>query len=212
MPAGVEAGMVRKRTFKDNAAVVPSSWRDIAAQRKTVEVWPQWTDPPALPSRKIGDARDDLRTVAGETIELLVPLSDENGVGLEGVNLRITAWPYRPHHDITATLEISGGRSYVTIARVDGWPADPHMKTRARGHPGCGHIPREIEGHHVHRFQDNAKLGREAFGAGRDGNLPLAVPVNGSLKSFRDYLRVVGEEFNIEGLESPIGDQKTPRL
>jgi len=72
------------------------------------------------------------------------------------------------------------------------------MNTRARGHPGCGHIPLEIDGHHVHRFEDNAKLGREAFGA---GNLPLAVPVNGRLESFRDFMRVVGEEFKIDGLD-----------
>jgi hypothetical protein len=75
------------------------------------------------------------------------------------------------------------------------------MNARARGHPGCSHIPRQIVGHHIHRFEDNAKLGREAFGAGRDGNLPLAVPVNGRLESFRDFLRLVGQEFNIEGLD-----------
>lgn len=86
----------------------------------------------------------------------------------------------------------------MTIARVDAWPPDPHTNYRARRQPGCGHIPLEINGHHIHRFEDNAKLGREAFGA---GNLPLAVPVNDRLQSFRDFLRVVGNEFNIDGLE-----------
>jgi hypothetical protein len=72
--------MVRKRTFKDNAVVVPVKWRDIATQRKTVAAWPDWTDPPILPSRRVGDDRDDLHTVAGETIELLIPLADEHGI------------------------------------------------------------------------------------------------------------------------------------
>jgi hypothetical protein len=190
--------MVIKRTFKANVVVVPAAWRTIATQRKIIAVWPRWTDPPVLPSRRVGDNKDDLRTVAAETIELLLPLADEAGIGLEGVNLRLTAWPFRKHYDVTATLEVPGGRSFVTIGRVDAWPPDPHLNVRARGHPGCGHLPLEINGHHVHRFKDNAKLGRDAFGA---GNLPLAAPVTSRLQSFRDFLRVVGEEFNIDGLD-----------
>lgn len=190
--------MVRKRTFNDNAAVVPASWRDTAKRRKTVAAWAQWSDPPILPSRRVGDDRDDLYTAAGETIELRVPLADENGVGLEGVYLQITAWPYRRNYDLTATLEVPGGRSFVTIARVDAWPPDPHMNLQARGHPGCGHLLREITGHHVHRFDDNARLGREAFGP---GNLPLAAPVNGRLESFRDFVRILSDEFKIDGLD-----------
>ena len=199
MPAAVVAGaMVRKRTFKANTVVVPAEWRTVATQRKRIIIWPQWTDPPVLPSRRVGEDKDDVHTVAGETIELLVPLADEFGVGLEGVHLRVTAWPFRRNYDVTATLEVSGGRSFVAIGRVDAWPPDPHMNIRARGHPGCGHLPLEINGHHVHRFEDNAKLGGDAFGA---GNLPLAAPVNARLQSFRDFLRVVGEEFKIDGVD-----------
>lgn len=190
--------MVRRRTFNDNAAVIPAAWREIATSRKTVAVWTDWTDPPILPARRVGEDRNDVHTVSAETIELVVPLADELGVGLEGVALRITAWPFRREYDITATLEIPGGRAGITIGRVDAWPADPHMNLRARGQPGCSHIPLEIVGHHVHRFEDNAIVGREAFGA---GNLPLAVPVNGRLQSFRDFLRIVSEEFKIDGLD-----------
>jgi hypothetical protein len=136
--------------------------------------------------------------VAGETIELLVALADEHGVGLEGVNLRIIAWPFKRHYDVSATLEVRGGRSFVSIARVDAWPPDPHLNARARGHPACGHLPLQVDGHHVHSFEDNARLGRDAFGA---GNLPLAAPVDGRLEGFRDFLRIVGEEFNIAGVE-----------
>ena len=128
----------------------------------------------------------------------MVPLADKHGIGLEGVNIRITAWPYRKNYDVTATLEVPGGRSFVAIARVDAWPPDPHMNVRARGHPGCRHLPNEVIGHHVHRFEDNARLGREAFGA---GNLPLAAPVNGRLESFRDFLQILSDEFRIDGLD-----------
>src|SRR5262249_41145169 len=176
----------------------PPRGEDIATRRKTVATWPEWTDPPILPTRRVGDDRDDLYTAAGETIELVVQLADEHGVGLEGVSLRITAWPYRKNYDVTATLEVPGGRSFVTIARVDAWPPDPHMNTRARRQPGCGHLPIEIDGHHAHRFDDNSRLGREAFGA---QNLPLAAPINGRLESFRDFLRVVTDEFKVDGLD-----------
>ncbi len=199
MPAAVAAGdMVRKRTFKDNAAVVPSQWGIIAKQKKTVAIWPEWSAPPELPSRHVGDDKDDLRTASAETIQMIVPLADEVGVGLEGVSLRITAWPFRRLYDITATLEVPGGRNFVAIARLDGWPPDPHMNARARNHPAFGHLPRVLDGHHVHRFEDNAKLGREAFGP---QNLPLAAPVTTRLESYRDFLRVLSEEFKIDGLD-----------
>lgn len=129
---------------------------------------------------------------------MIVPLADENGVGLEGVNLRLTAWPFRRLYDVTATLEVPGNRSFVTIARLDAWPIDPHMNVRARTQPGLSHLPMDIEGHHVHRFDDNAKLGMDGFGA---ANLPLAAAVTGRLQSFRDFLRILGEEFKIDGLD-----------
>jgi hypothetical protein len=33
-----------------------------------------------------------------------IPLADEHGVGLEGVRLHLTAWPYRKLEDLTAVL------------------------------------------------------------------------------------------------------------
>lgn len=190
--------MVRKRTFKADAVAIPEAWRVIAGQWKTIAVWPQWSEAPELPTKFVGDGRDDVRTVAAETIEQLVPLADELGVGLEGVNLRIVAWPFRKNYDVTATLEVLGGRSFVTIARLDAWPPDPHLNARARGRPGCGHLPREINGHHVHRFEDNAKIGRNAFGA---ENLPLAAPIDARLQGYRDFLRILSDEFKIRGLD-----------
>jgi hypothetical protein len=122
-------------------------------------------------------------------------------MGLEGVRLRLTAWAFRRNIDVTATLEVVGGRSFVTIARVDAWPSDPHMNVRARKVSGLKHLPPQVDGCHVHRFADNAKMGGEAFGAGPHGNLPVAAGIPNGLGSFRDFLRTVGVEFNIAGLD-----------
>ncbi|MDC7789614.1 hypothetical protein J2S22_000947 [Rhodoplanes tepidamans] len=86
----------------------------------------------------------------------------------------------------------------MTIARIDAWPADPHANTLRKRLPRWRHVPSMIEGHHVHRFADNAALGAVAFEPAR--NLPVAMPVPGDLRSFRDFLRTVEAEFRIAGL------------
>lgn len=100
---------------------------------------------------------------------------------------------------MTATLEIPGGRSFVNIARVDAWPTAPHANVRARKLGGLRHVPPIVDGHHVHRFSDNARLGKDAFAP--QGNLPIAVPVEQPLRSFTDFLRIVTREFRIDGLD-----------
>lgn len=101
-------------------------------------------------------------------------------------------------HEVTATLEVSGHRSrFVNIARLDAWPADPHLNVKIRRHHGLQHLPPMIDGSHVHRFEDNARLGITAFHP--YSNLPAATPTP-KLTSFRDFLRIVGEEFGIDGL------------
>lgn len=191
--------MVRKRTFKTDASVVPDAWRIIASQPKTILTWPTWSEVEPLPTGKgVTTSRFELHTASAETIEMMVPLADEGGVGLEGVRLRMTAWPFRREYDLTALLEVPGNRSGIAIARLDAWAPDPHMNVRARNHPGLGHLPAIVGEHHVHRFQDNVKLGMSAFGS---GNLPLAAQVTSRLESFRDFLRVLGDEFKIDGLD-----------
>jgi hypothetical protein len=145
-------------------------------------------------------AKLDLHSVIAETTDVVIPLGDETGVGLEGVRLRLSAWAYRRQHEVTATLEVAGGRrSFVNIARVDAWPADPHFNTLARKTGGLGHVPPVVEGSHVHRFEDNAKVGGKAFLPPH--NLPVAVPIEEPLTSFRGFLRIVAQEFKIEGLD-----------
>lgn len=191
--------MVRKRTFKADSNPVPETWRRIAEQSKQTLAWPEWPEVVSESGVRVQTRRDDVHTFSAETIQIVIPLADEHGVGMEGVSVRLVAWPFRRQYDVTGTLEVLGGRRHsVVIARVDAWPPDDHMNVQARGHPALGHLPLEVQGHHVHRFADNAKLGRDAFGA---GNLPLAAPVTRRLESFRDFLRICGEEFRIKGLD-----------
>jgi hypothetical protein len=100
-------------------------------------------------------------------------------------------------HEVAATLEVPGHRNFVNIARVDAWPVDPHFNLRTRQHPELRRLPPVIDTSHVHRFEDNARLGITAFAP--YSNLPVAAPVE-ELTSFRHFLRVVGVEFGIDGL------------
>jgi hypothetical protein len=165
--------------------------------------WPEWSPVAALPSgKKVRPRRDDVHTVAAEVTEALFLLADEKGTGLEGVRLRLSAWAYKRHKDVTATLEVVGGRNFVTISRIDAWPTTPHQNSyKAIKKPGLKGLQSELPGCHAHRFDDNVKYGAEAFGAGPEGNLPVARAFPFDLQSFRDFLRVVGVEFNIDGLD-----------
>jgi hypothetical protein len=69
----------------------------------------------------------------------------------------------------------------------------------ARKHSALSHLPAKIDGSHVHRFLDNERLGRTAF-APYD-NLPIAAPIQEDLESFRDFVRIMGTEFNIDGTD-----------
>lgn len=174
---------------------VPTEWSRIAERQKTIFDWSEWSDvvqplPNSLPPK-----REELNTRAAETTDLILQLAHDQGVSIEGARLRIKAFAYRREHELTATLEVAGGRNRVTISRVDAWPSAPHRNYKARQHGALRHLPPMVDGHHVHRFKDNAKLGRSAFLPTE--NLPAAVLVDERLVSFRDFLRVVASEFGI---------------
>lgn len=182
--------------------ILPRWWVEVAAMRKTLLTWPAWSEPePPLPARaaKPDRPKTDLTSVAAETTEVVIPLGNEQGIGIQGVQLRMNSWAYRRNHEVTATLEVGNGRSAVTIARVDGWPADPHFNTLARKFGGLKHVPASVNGSHVHRFRDNARIGVKAFRPPL--NLPVAIPVAEPLTGFRGFLRTVATEFVIMGLE-----------
>lgn len=166
---------------------------------KTLLTWPGWSEPEPPPPPSKAQSKGELHSVSAERTWAVIPLADASGAGLEGVQLRLTAWAYRRMHEVTATLEVSGGRSFVTIARLDAWPSSRHMNTLIRTVPGLRHLPMAVDGCHVHRFSENAKVGRKAFEP--IWNLPIVTPLDAPLTSFRGFLRTVGEEFNISGLE-----------
>lgn len=197
MPAGVVSrGCMNRRVA---SGVIPARWKAAAEQPKTLAAWPAWSEPGQLPTGAgVASSRGDLHTAAAEITETVIPLGDEDGIGLEGVRLRINAWAFKRMHEVTATLEVTGGRSFVTISRLDGWPSARHMNLQARKHASLKHLPTVVEHCHVHRFGDNALLGLEAF---VPGNLPVAAPLEAPLTSFRQFLRTVGQEFGISGIE-----------
>jgi hypothetical protein len=182
--------------------LLPKWWVEVAKMRKTLLGWPAWSDPePLTPAKAVKPDRpkSDLLSNVAETTEVVIPLGNADGVGLQGVQLRMNAWAYRRNHEVTATLEVGGGRSAVTIARVAAWPADTHFNTLARKHGNLGHVPPEVDGSHVHRFRDNARIGAKVFRP--PFNLPVAIPVTEPLTGFRAFLRTVATEFVIIGLE-----------
>jgi hypothetical protein len=193
---------VRKEGSGDAALL--ARWKDIVDQQKTFLGWPDWSRVgPSQRRRKSPgtSARSELHSDAAELTQAIVQLADADGVGLEGIRLRLVASAFRRLQDVTATLEVAGGRSHVCIARLDAWPSGPHLNLRSRRHAVLRHLPPKIDGSHVHRFEDNARLGHSAFGPGTHANLPVAAQIPGSLGSFRDFLRVVGNEFRIDGLD-----------
>ncbi len=191
--------MARGRNGEHLLDPVPEFWRQAAEIEKSLLEWPSWPAPEGVPhGARVPASRGQLHTVAGETISTVVSLKEKSGPGLEGVRLRLTAWAFRRDVDVTATLEVPDNR-FVTIARVDAWPSDRHANTRARRLPALRHLPAIIEDHHVHRFADNARLGRGAFAP--HGNLPVAAPIDQQLRSFRDFVRIVAAEFRINDLD-----------
>jgi hypothetical protein len=194
--------MTKKAVRVAAVGVVPVAWRKILERKKTLVGWPEWPTATPLPTgKRIRSRRDDVRTASAEETEVLLQFVDEHGIGIEGVRLRLKAWAFHRNRDVTATLEVAVGKSFVTIGRVDGWPSSPHMNVRAvlKTH-GLKKLPQVLDGCHVHRFADNSKIGLQAFGKGPEGNLPAAVKIPNGLGSFRQFLRMVETEFSIEGL------------
>lgn len=185
-----------------DAVPVPDLWHEIAMIDKELMTWPSWSDvqrplPPSA-NRPI-EEHGKIRTTAGENTRVVFPLARVGGPGIEGARLRLTAKPFRRNEEVTATLEVSGGRNGVTIARIDAWPLDPHGNIN-REHRKMLGIPQLIPGSHVHRFEDNARIGVEAFSP--QSNLPVARELDRDIQSFRQFLALVEAEFRITGLSA----------
>ena len=179
---------------------VPERWREIAQRQKAIVGWPDWPDvelPPPPPKGRPVEQFGMLRTQSGKPSSVVFSLETTDGVGIEGARLRITAWPFLKCDDVTATLEILTDRGWINIARLDAWPRNLHRNSREVARRSG--VPTEVVGCHVHRFAENASFGPEAF----TDNLPVARPLDGVTRSFREFLAIVEREFCVEIGEFP---------
>lgn len=171
-------------------------WREAAEKPKVIFDWPSWeaNEVVRLSKKQAGSlGHKPFRSSDAERLSLLAQLADVNGPSIEGLRLRLEAWANRPMCDLTATLELLDGAQWVCLSRVDVAPYGPHSNKdwRTLG------IPPDITGSHFHAFSDNVKLGKGAFAP--TGNLPAARPLGREPDSFREFVVVVGQIFNIDG-------------
>lgn len=173
-------------------------WCGLVQCRKAVFGWPSWIEVPSRhesPARARRAGRTPFISHEADRCTLTVLLADETSASLEGTHLRIMAWKRRSLEDVTAILETLYEGKPTCLARVDCHPRSPHTNQHWRKF-GC---PATIDGSHVHRFEENARVGRDAFHP--VGNLPVAYPVEEEPQSFRDFVRLVGVVFAIAGLD-----------
>ncbi|WP_210486616.1 hypothetical protein [Microvirga antarctica] len=173
-------------------------WQAFVKKPKTVFGWPDW-DEGKLSRESKKDAqragRQPFYSEDAERLTLRVLLDDGSGAAIEGAGVRIMVWKHHLLRDMTAILEISHEGKSLCISRVDVAPTSPHANKHWRRF-NC--LP-EIAGSHHHPFYENALLGRQAFPP--EGNLQVAVPIDEEPQSFRDFMKVVGTAFNVQGLE-----------
>lgn len=188
-----------------SASAKVDGWSDLTSRPKSVFGWPDWAKLPITQHGRDNsnvESRSPLRSLLAERVELLLQLQDENGIALEGVRVRIAAWSHRYLQDMTATFEVlDTGDRWLCINRIDFLPPAPHHN---KHHRRFGISP-EIYGSHIHRCEDNAKLGVEAF-TPRE-NLPNAIPLDREPNSFKEVVDLISEHFNISGIsELPAPD------
>ncbi|NKN39327.1 hypothetical protein HFC70_23565 [Agrobacterium sp. a22-2] len=172
-------------------------WRHLIEQPKSIFAWPSWKTQKVVrenTAKAKAAERQPFYSVAAERIELLIQLMDENDISIEIVRIRLQAWTQRPMEDITATFEVLHQDRWVCISRIDFAPSAPHTNVNWRKF----RLSPEVNGSHIHLYEDNAKLGDEAFKP--SANLPNASPLQAEPQSFRDVAKEIEQHFHISGL------------
>lgn len=162
-------------------------WEALHDQPKSIFGWPGWRDV------KKPKSDGPLLSHIAQRTSLLVSLCDQNGVNLEGLQLRITIWKGRPNEDVTCTLEASDN-NWTCISRMDFWSNSPHMNADWRS---ITDLPPQVGETHYHRFKENKAIGSHSFKP--IGNLRAAINFDAEPRSFRDILRLIENEWNIAG-------------
>ncbi|MBI4968058.1 MAG: hypothetical protein HZC25_08050 [Rhodospirillales bacterium] len=148
----------------------------LIAARKTLTTIPEWTL-----------QNDQFRLVA--TLDL-------DGVTLDGIWLRVTAYKAIPDRRVSFQIEFKPeGFRHIPAARVDWRPANPHSNRNI----GPAHLRlMVIEGSHHHTFDANWPLGFERMVS---ENLPIAEPLVPDPRDFEGLLHLVGRLFNVDGMK-----------
>lgn len=184
-------------------------WRGYLSQEKQLLDWPVWKPDRVVRERRKAAqvaGRQPLQSVSAERTQLLVQVMNTEGISIENVRVRIVAWTQRSMEDLTATFEVLYGQQWVCISRIDFAPPSPHtnMYWKKFG------LPPIVKGSHIHPYEDNAKLGEAAFVP--LGNLPIALPLEDELDSFRDILKAIEVHFRVTGLSELSPPAWTERL
>jgi hypothetical protein len=171
-------------------------WQALIEQPKTIFGWPDWSTLPVVRHSRAGAAKvghKPFHSQEAERIEKIVQLADTNGVSIEGVRIRISAWSQLPLADVTVTFEVLDSDRWVCTSRIDFLPRSPHGNVRWRDFD----LEPVINGSHIHTCNDNSRLGLDAFTPTE--NLPIAVSLTAEPVSFRDMLATVETCYNVGG-------------
>lgn len=116
-------------------------------------------------------------------------------VTIGGLRLRANSPLEFYDRDIIVQLELTKWASRFHLVRLDFRPFGAHQNARRE----LRHLPRRIEPDvsHAHAFDENARLGLEAFRSIKIDNLPAAVPIDPPPRSVRDSFLIVGQFMNI---------------
>jgi hypothetical protein len=119
-----------------------------------------------------------------------------DGVSIPGLRLRGTAIRNLPDRAVCFQLEYHRPRQHgAALDRIEWRPI--------KGHNNKGMGPAEhrfilMAGTHQHQFELNWNEAQKQL---RRGNLPIAIPLSIEPDTYQRLLEVVGEHFNISGLE-----------
>jgi hypothetical protein len=128
--------------------------------------------------------------------KLALPLSDETGVSIGGLQL-ILQFDAVGSQDGSVILHYCDRLNWH-LGRFDFGDSERHNNRRAMAAGVQGLLPM-VEGSHCHSLLDNTRLGIDAFRAAA-GCPPAARPIDDFPASFRQRMRLVSAEFNIDGL------------
>lgn len=130
-----------------------------------------------------------------EFVRLVSPL-DIAGVTEEGLRFTASAHIYAPDRQVVFQIEyetLTYPRG-VPMARFEWRPTSPH-NNKGIGPPD--HRYKVIRGTHIHPFDLNWQ---HSEGQVRKGSLPIAVPVEPPIESYKDALAFVENNFRIRGV------------